>query len=42
MLTRLITLGNINDVDLTEALEAKYGKGCLGSAHLVCTCDGKS
>ncbi len=37
----LVTLANINDVNLTEALEEKYGKGCPGCGRLVCTCDGK-
>ena len=37
----LVTLANINDVNLTEALEAKYGKGCPGCGRLVCTCDAK-
>ncbi len=37
----LVTLANINDVDLTAALEAKYGKGCPGCKRLVCTCDTK-
>ena len=38
----LVTLANINDVDLTRALEAKYGKGCPGCGRLVCTCNTKS
>ena len=37
----LVTLANINDVNLTEALEAKYGSGCPGCGHLVCVCDAK-
>ena len=37
----LVTLANINDVNLTEALEAKYGKGCPGCGHLVCRCESK-
>jgi NTP pyrophosphatase (non-canonical NTP hydrolase) len=37
----LVTLANINDVDLAAALEAKYGKGCPGCGLLVCTCDSK-
>ena len=37
----IVTLANINDVDLTQALEAKYGKGCPGCGQLTCTCDGK-
>ena len=41
VLAWLVTLANISDVDLTEALEAKYGKGCPGCEKLVCTCDSK-
>lgn len=37
----LVTLANINGVDLTKALEAKYGAGCPGCGGLVCTCDAK-
>ena len=37
----LVTLANINDVNLTKAMEAKYGKGCPGCGHLVCTCNAK-
>ncbi|UCC32349.1 MAG: hypothetical protein JSU86_08705 [Phycisphaerales bacterium] len=33
----LVTRANINNVDLTKALEAKYAKGCPGSAHLAST-----
>ncbi len=38
----LVTLANINDVSLTDALEAKYGKGCPGCGRFVCTCESKS
>lgn len=38
----LATLANINDVNLTEALQAKYGTGCPGCGMLVCTCKSKS
>ena len=38
----LVTLANINDIDLTAALEAKYGRGCPGCGKLVCTCNSKS
>lgn len=41
VLAWLVTLANISDVDLTAALEAKYGKGCPGCSRLVCTCDSK-
>ncbi len=37
----LVTLANINNVDLTKALEAKYGQGCPGCGHLVCMCNAK-
>jgi NTP pyrophosphatase (non-canonical NTP hydrolase) len=37
----LVTLANINDVNLTQALEEKYGKGCPGCGKLVCSCDSK-
>ncbi len=37
----LVTLANINDVDLTKALEAKYGSGCPGCGHHVCVCNAK-
>jgi NTP pyrophosphatase (non-canonical NTP hydrolase) len=41
VLAWLITLANINDINLTKALEAKYGKGCPGCGGLVCTCEAK-
>jgi NTP pyrophosphatase (non-canonical NTP hydrolase) len=37
----LVTLANINDIDLTAALQAKYGKGCPGCRKLVCICNSK-
>ena len=37
----LVTLANINDVDLTAALASKYGRGCPGCNRLVCSCDSK-
>lgn len=37
----LVTLANINKVDLAAALERKYGKGCPGCSRLVCSCDSK-
>ena len=37
----LATLANINDVNLTQALEDKYGKGCPGCGKFVCSCDSK-
>ena len=37
----LVTLANINDVNLTEALRAKYGSGCPGCGRYVCSCNVK-
>lgn len=37
----LVTLANVNNVDLTRALEAKYGSGCPGCRHMICGCDAK-
>ena len=39
VLAWLTTLANVVDVDLTEAVSAKYGSGCPGCGQLVCTCD---
>jgi NTP pyrophosphatase (non-canonical NTP hydrolase) len=41
VLAWLVTLANINDVDLTAALHAKYGRGCPGCGLYICTCDSK-
>lgn len=41
VLAWLITLANINDVNLTQALQEKYGSGCPGCGHWVCTCNSK-
>lgn len=35
----LTTLANVAGVDLTQALHDKYGGGCPGCGHLLCTCD---
>ena len=37
----LVTLANINDVNLTKALRDKYGTGCPGCGRLVCSCESK-
>lgn len=34
----LTTIANLAGVDLSSALQLKYGAGCPGCAHLVCTC----
>lgn len=37
----LVTLANVEGIDLTAALRAKYGNGCPGCGGLVCSCDAK-
>ncbi len=34
----LVTIANVADVDLVEALAKKYGQGCPGCRRLVCVC----
>lgn len=34
----LVTIANIVDVDISDALADKYGKGCPGCGNLVCDC----
>jgi len=34
----LVTIANVVDVDLSDALAAKYGTGCPGCRNLVCDC----
>lgn len=34
----LTTIANVAEIDLTEALEKKYGTGCPGCQKLVCVC----
>ncbi len=42
VLAWLATLANIEGVDLTQAIEKKYGRGCPGCGEFVCQChDGK-
>lgn len=35
----LTTIANVAGVDLNDAVARKYGDGCPGCGHLVCTCD---
>lgn len=35
----LTTIANVAGVDLAAAVQQKYGTGCPGCGHLVCTCD---
>lgn len=37
----LVTLANVEGVDLQDAVAQKYGTGCPGCGKLVCTCNSK-
>jgi len=38
VLAWLTTIANVAEVDLSAALVEKYGSGCPGCGHFVCTC----
>ena len=38
VLAWLVTIANVAEVDLTEAVAKKYGSGCPGCGRFVCTC----
>ena len=38
VLAWLTTIANLAGVDLTEAVQAKYGSGCPGCQQLACLC----
>lgn len=38
VLAWLTTIANVSGVDLSQAVIRKYGSGCPGCGHLVCTC----
>ena len=38
VLAWLTTIANIANVDLTEAIAQKYGRGCPGCGQFVCMC----
>lgn len=38
VLAWLVTLANIAGVDLDQAMQAKYGKGCPGCGQETCIC----
>lgn len=38
VLAWLTTIANVAQVDLAAAVQKKYGRGCPGCSHLVCTC----
>ena len=39
VLAWLTTIANVAEVDLAAAVHKKYGDGCPGCGHLLCTCD---
>jgi NTP pyrophosphatase (non-canonical NTP hydrolase) len=39
VLAWLVTIANLADIDLAEAVTNKYGAGCPGCSKLICTCD---
>lgn len=41
VLAWVVTLANVEGVDLSAALHAKYGQGCPGCGKMVCTCEEK-
>ena len=41
VLAWLATLANVEGIDLTQAVQEKYGNGCPGCGAMVCTCDEK-
>ena len=41
VLAWLFTIANVADIDLSEAITKKYGSGCPGCQHFVCSCVGE-
>jgi NTP pyrophosphatase (non-canonical NTP hydrolase) len=41
VLAWVVTLANVEGVNLTAALERKYGTGCPGCGRMVCDCNEK-
>ena len=41
VLAWVATLANVEGIDLNEAVQAKYGRGCPGCGKMVCECDAK-
>lgn len=39
VLAWLVTIANVCEVDLTEAVARKYGSGCPGCGQFICVCD---
>ena len=38
VLAWLTTIANVANIDLTEAVQLKYGKGCPGCGNFICDC----
>jgi len=38
VLAWLATIANVAEIDLSEAIARKYGRGCPGCGQFVCTC----
>ncbi len=38
VLAWLATIANVAGINLTEAMQLKYGKGCPGCSKMVCEC----
>ena len=38
VLAWLFTIANVANIDLTEAVQKKYGSGCPGCGNLACNC----
>ena len=38
VLAWLTTIANVAEIDLTEAIAAKYGAGCPGCQQFICVC----
>jgi len=41
VLAWLATLANVEGIDLSDAVHAKYGQGCPGCGKMVCSCTEK-
>jgi NTP pyrophosphatase (non-canonical NTP hydrolase) len=40
VLAWLVTIANLANIDLSAAVRDKYGSGCPGCGHFVCSCHG--
>jgi NTP pyrophosphatase (non-canonical NTP hydrolase) len=39
VLAWLVTIANVANIDLEQAVQDKYGRGCPGCGQMVCRCD---